>query len=87
MVALTPADAVAAGISRSSLSFTGRASTANGVVRVAPVTLREVRLGQFSVENVSAAVVENLQTSLLGMSFLKRVQSYEMRDGALTIAW
>ena len=56
-------------------------------VRVAPITLREIRLGQLSVDNVSGAVVENLETSLLGMSFLKRLQSYEMRDGVLTISW
>jgi len=36
---------------------------------------------------VPAAVIENLGTSLLGMSFLKRMQSYEMRDGTLTITW
>src|SRR4051794_14923455 len=87
MVVLTVSDAAAAGIGRSSLSFTGRANTANGVIRTAPVTLREVRLGPFSAENVSAAVIENLETSLLGVSFLKRLQSYEMRDGVLTITW
>jgi aspartyl protease family protein len=87
VVVLTISDAAAAGIGRSSLSFTGRANTANGVIRTAPVTLREVRLGQFSAENVSAAVIENLETSLLGVSFLKRLQSYEMREGVLTITW
>lgn len=86
-VALTLQDAAAAGISRHQLNFNARASTANGTTRVAPVRLREVRLGQLSIPDVDAAVVENLETSLLGQSFLKRLQSYEMRDGVLTISW
>ena len=54
---------------------------------MAPVTLREVRLDQFSVYDVPAAVLENLNVSLLGMSFLSRLQCYEVRDGKLTINW
>jgi aspartyl protease family protein len=87
MVSLSAADARAAGISRAELVFDHLVNTANGAVRVAPVTLREVRLGQLSVYDVPAAVLENLNISLLGMSFLSRLQSYEMRDGKLTISW
>jgi predicted aspartyl protease len=32
-------------------------------------------------------VNENLNISLLGMSFLKRLKSFEMHEGALTISW
>jgi aspartyl protease family protein len=86
-VTLTPADARAAGITSGELVFNRRASTANGPVRMAMVTLREVRLGQLSLDDVPAAVLENLNVSLLGMSFLSRLQSYEMRGGKLTITW
>jgi aspartyl protease family protein len=86
-VTLTPSDARAAGITPGELVFNRRASTANGLVRMAPMTLREVRIGQLSVEDVRAAVLENLNVSLLGMSFLGRLQSYEMHDGKLTITW
>ena len=86
-VTLTPADARAAGLSPRQLDFNERVSTANGEVRIATVTLRDIRLGQFSIENVPAAVLKNLDVSLLGMSFLKRLRSYEMRDGKLTIDW
>lgn len=86
-VTLTPADARAAGLSPRQLDFNERVSTANGEVRIATVTLRDIRLGQFSVANVPAAVLKNLDVSLLGMSFLKRLRSYEMRDGKLTIDW
>jgi aspartyl protease family protein len=60
---------------------------ANGSVRVAPVLLREIRIEQLSIDNVLAVVIEKLDQSLLGMSFLKRLKSFEMRDGALTISW
>jgi aspartyl protease family protein len=87
LVTLTPEDARAAGITRGELVYGARVNTANGVARMAPVTLREVRIDQLSVYDVPAAVIENLNISLLGMSFLKRLQGYEMRDGKLTIAW
>jgi aspartyl protease family protein len=87
LVTLTPEDARAAGITPGELVFNERANTANGTARMAPVTLREVRLDQLSIYDVPAAVLENLNISLLGMSFLGRLQSYEMRDGKLTINW
>ena len=54
---------------------------------MASVTLREMRIGQLSLYDVPAAVLENLNISLLGMSFLGRLQSYEMREGKLSINW
>lgn len=87
LVALTLDDARTAGIGRSELSFNRLTQTANGWVHFAPVMLREVRIGQLSIDNVPAAVIENLDQSLLGMSFLKRLKSFEVRDGALTISW
>jgi aspartyl protease family protein len=87
LVTLTPADARAAGISPGGLVYDRRAMTANGPVRMAPVILREIRIGQLSIGDVRAAVLENLNVSLLGMSFLGRLRSYEMHDGKLTIAW
>jgi aspartyl protease family protein len=86
-VALTPADARAAGIDPDHLLYSARVNTANGAARMAPVTLREIRIGQLSVYDVPAAVMQNLNVSLLGMSFLTRLQGYEMRDGKLTINW
>jgi aspartyl protease family protein len=87
LVTLTSADARAAGISPGELTYSRRVSTANGIARMAPVTIREIRIDQLSLFNVPAAVVENLNISLLGMSFLNHVQGYEMRDGRLMISW
>jgi len=87
LVTLTPADARAAGINPAGLVFSGHVQTANGTARMAPVTLREIRIGQLSIYDVPTAVLENLNVSLLGMSFLGRLQGYEMRDGKLTVSW
>jgi aspartyl protease family protein len=87
LVTLSPADARAAGIDPAALVFSGYVNTANGTARMAPVTLREVRIDQLSIYDVPGAVLENLNASLLGMSFLRRLQGYEMRDGKLTITW
>src|SRR5258706_5583650 len=80
-------DAQAAGINRSELVFNRITRTANGAARFAPVMLREIRIGQLSIDSVPAAVIENLDQSLLGMSFLTRLKSFEMREVALTISW
>jgi aspartyl protease family protein len=88
LVMLTPEDAGAGGIDPRALVFNRRAITANGEVRIALVVLREIRIQQLSINNVVAAVQEqNLKQSLLGMSFLKRLKTFEMREGALTISW
>jgi aspartyl protease family protein len=87
LVTLTPADAHSVGINPASLAFSGNVQTANGAARMAPVTLREIRIGQLSIYDVPAGVLEHIEVSLLGMSFLSRLQGYEMRDGKLTITW
>ena len=58
-----------------------------GVARVAPVVLDRVSIGDITVRNVPAAVSEpgRLATSLLGMSFLGRLQRVEMRAGTLVL--
>ena len=54
-----------------SLEFRGEATTANGVVRTARVTLDAVELGPFRNEGFQAFVTEGaLDQSLLGMDYL-----------------
>ena len=57
------------------------------MARAAPVRLRRLRIHQLEVDGVDAAVVENLAISLLGQSFLTRIDGYEMRDGVLTLSY
>lgn len=84
-VALSHEDAERAGIYLSPSDFTHSVGTANGRAKVAPVSLGRVSIGDITVRDVQALVSEpgKLQTSLLGMSFLKRLSSFEMRSGTL----
>jgi aspartyl protease family protein len=71
-IVLTQADARAVGIDTASLNYFGQAQTANGSVDTAPVTLDSVTLGDFTDSAVPAVVNGgDLDTSLLGMSYLK----------------
>jgi clan AA aspartic protease (TIGR02281 family) len=87
-IVLTMADAERLGFRPENLRFTQRFATANGEVRAAPVVLREVRIGQFSLFDMPASVNEApLRVSLLGMSFLKRLHGYGVEDGRLILRW
>ncbi|HXP30796.1 MAG TPA: TIGR02281 family clan AA aspartic protease [Stellaceae bacterium] len=87
-VVLSGADAEAAGINRNLLTFNQHLVTANGEARGALVTLREIRIGQMTQEEVPAVVMDgDVPVSLLGMSFLRRLERYEIRDGQLVLAW
>jgi len=85
-VSLTQADAVRAGLA-GGLDYSLVFETANGRAYGAPVTLREVRVGQLDIDDVPAVVMQNLGFSLLGQTFLNRLESYQMRDGILTLTW
>lgn len=83
---LTRGDAEAIGIDTAGLDFIGSALTANGQVRTAPVWLEEVRLGQMVDRDVRAVVNDgDLFGSLLGMGYLRRFESIEIRDGELIL--
>lgn len=87
-VVLTMEDAERVGFRPESLRFTERFASANGEVRAAPVVLRELRVGQFSVFDMPASVNEApLRVSLLGMSFLRRLHGYGVEDGRLILRW
>jgi aspartyl protease family protein len=87
IVALSYEDAQRAGVSVRDSDYTQRVSTANGYARVAPVVLDRVSIGDIMVRNVPAAVSEpdRLATTLLGMSFLGRLQRVDIRAGTLVL--
>ena len=87
IVALTYEDAQRAGIYVRDSDYTQHVNTANGLARIAPVMLDRVSIGDITVRNVPAAVSEpgKLTTSLLGMSFLSRLQRVDMRGGVLVL--
>jgi clan AA aspartic protease (TIGR02281 family) len=87
-VVLTLQDARKLGFTPNTLRFTQEFQTANGTVRAAPVDLRELRIGQLRVFDLEASVNGGpLAISLLGMSFLRSLDSYEVADGRLILRW
>lgn len=85
-IVLTKEDAEKAGLSVADLNFFGRANTANGEVRTAPVRLDTVNLGGISDSDVPAYVNEGeMFQSLLGMAYLHRWDKLEIADGLLIL--
>jgi aspartyl protease family protein len=86
IVALTQADARRMGIDPGSLDYTIPISTANGMTKAAPVKLHLVSVGRAEVADVDAVVAQDgLSTSLLGMSFLRRLSKFEATPDALVL--
>jgi aspartyl protease family protein len=85
-VALTRDDAERLGIDVDRLRFTIPYSTANGTSFGAPVRLDRVQIGEVAVENVAGSVVSGeLEQSLLGMSFLRRLSGFEFRGTEMVL--
>jgi aspartyl protease family protein len=86
-VVLSHADAERVGLRLRAQDYWQRVSTANGATRVAPVMLDRISIGEISVRDVEAAVSEpgKLGQSLLGMTFLGRLQRLDMRGGVLIL--
>lgn len=85
-VVLTQADAARVGLDPDTLPYTGTAMTANGEVATAPVRLDTVQLGDITDTWVRASVNSGeMDLSLLGMSYLNRFESIEIRPDRLIL--
>jgi len=86
-IVLTPSDAKKAGIDVGSLTYGVPVLTANGRTVAARVRLDEVAIGPLDRTKVEALVAQPgaLTRSLLGMSFLNRLRSYEFSGDFLTL--
>ena len=86
-VVLTQDDAKAAGLPLDLLNYTVSIDTANGRTHAAPVTLDHIAIGSLEEKSVAAMVVQpgQLETSLLGMSFLNRLQSWQVNGDRLVL--
>ena len=87
VVALRERDAARLGIFPTARDYTASTSTANGVIRVAPVRLSSLEVNGIRVRDVQAVVIPDhaLAQNLLGMSFLSRVRRFEMANGRLVM--
>jgi aspartyl protease family protein len=86
-IVLRPEDAKRVGIDVDALRYTVPVLTANGRTLAARVRLDDVAIGPLNRQKVEALVSQPgaLTQSLLGMSFLSRLRSYEFSGDFLTL--
>ncbi|WP_420102854.1 retropepsin-like aspartic protease family protein [Bosea sp. (in: a-proteobacteria)] len=87
IVALKAEDAAALGLKAGSQAQRMPLNTANGVVMGYRTTIREIRLGEITVRNVDAVVLPPgaLGISLLGNSFLGKLNGYQVQTGRMIL--
>ncbi|MGB0411292.1 MAG: retropepsin-like aspartic protease family protein [Pikeienuella sp.] len=87
LVLLSYEDAEAIGLEPEKMRFSIPVITANGRAHVASVTLDSVQVGEIGLFGVRAAVAEKgkLHSSLLGMSFLSRIQETSFKRDTLVL--
>jgi aspartyl protease family protein len=84
-VALTVADAQRIGVPFSPAEFSVIGTGASGAVRGKEVMLDRVEIGGKEVRDVRAAVLEGLDVSLLGQTYLSRISSVQMSGDTMTL--
>jgi aspartyl protease family protein len=86
-IVLRPEDAKKAGVDISNLNYRVPVLTANGRTVAARVYLDKVAIGPLDRQRVEALVAQPgaMTQSLLGMSFLSRLRSYEFTGDFLTL--
>ncbi|HEY5070655.1 MAG TPA: TIGR02281 family clan AA aspartic protease [Caulobacteraceae bacterium] len=83
-IVLSPADAQRAGLLSPATRFSAPSETAAGIAWGAPVTVRRLAVGPIRIRDVPAFINQApMSASLLGMAFLKRLDSFEVRGDRL----
>jgi aspartyl protease family protein len=87
-IVLSPADAQRIGIDTQHLDYARAAETANGVGHGAAVRVASLTVGPIEMRDVPVSVNQApMDSSLLGMAFLKRLRSFAFANGRLTLRW
>ena len=85
---LSPDDAQRVGVDMARLRYDQEAETANGVGHGAAWTAGSLEVGPIRMANVKIAVNQApLSNSLLGLNFLNRLESFEVRGRKLILKW
>jgi aspartyl protease family protein len=86
-VVLRAENAAALGFKPDSLNYSIPVSTANGTALAAPVIIESLSVGPITEKNVRALIAKSgvLHANLLGMTFLERLASYEVRGNRLIL--
>ncbi len=86
VVVLTYKDAQRMGLKPAGLDYRWKINTAGGETMGASVLIDSIKINQVHIRNVEAMVLRSdLEQSLLGMSFLRELYSYEFRGERLII--
>ncbi|MCG8548909.1 MAG: TIGR02281 family clan AA aspartic protease, partial [Desulfobacterales bacterium] len=87
-IVLSPHDAEKLGIRKENLRFDRFYETANGTVRGSSIRIADFRAGTIHLKEIGASVNEaEMSNSLLGMTFFRRMKSYEVKNDVLTLFW
>lgn len=87
-IVLSPADALRVGVDIKALDYDRTYQTANGVGLGANVTVHSLAIGSIEFSDVEASVNKaEMSESLLGMTFLRRMASVEIRGRQLFLHW
>lgn len=85
-IALSPRDARRVGLDPSALRYSVPIRTAQGATSAAPVVLDKLHFGAIELKRVDALVMaDDIDVSLIGMSFLDRLAGYEVRSDAMLL--
>ena len=85
---LSPSDAMSLGIQAADLDFSRVYQTANGMGRGAPHTLESLSIGPISIPSMPVSINETeMSSSLLGMTFLRRLRSFEIQGRRLILRY
>jgi aspartyl protease family protein len=86
-IVLRHSDAERAGVNIKGLTFDTALNSANGTSYLAAVRLKSVRVGPLVVDDVEGLVAQpgTLNESLLGMSFLRHLTSYQVTGDFATL--
>ena len=86
-VAINKSTARRLGLRLSPSDFKYKVNTANGTVKAASAMIDRIAIGRVSVTDVRVAVLpdKSLKDTLLGMTFLNELRSFEFRNGELLL--
>jgi len=87
-IVLSPNDALKLGIKTHSLTYNRLYETANGTVRGSMIRMKDLKIGNIHFKDIGASVNQaDMRHSLLGMTFFRRLDSYEVKNDVLTLYW
>jgi len=87
-IVLDPADAARAGIDVASLDYGRLYGTANGTGHGATIAVEHLTVGPIAFAEVPVSINRApMGASLLGMTFLQRLDAFEVRGGRMFLRW